>query len=327
MLTKKQRVYNAVNGLEVDRQPYAIWTHLPGIDLDPDLLAHKTYEFFRKYDIDLIKTMNNGMYAIEDYGCTVDYSEIELGGVAKLVDSPVKVVDDWAKIARLDLENAKSLQRELHSLEVLLDLCKDDDVPVLFTCFSPMTTAQKLCGNKLIEMIRQGDTKLIHQALQNITDVTIDLVKKAISLGADGVYFATQLSNYNVCTVEEYKEFGAYYDKQVLAASTGFADAIHCHGDCIMYEVLKDYPVDIFNWHVWESDPSFEEVINDGKCVMGGIVRGDITNSNFEAIEKQIRDCYNVSKGKKHILSAGCVIRYPLNDEALQFVGDVVRKL
>ena len=30
----------------------------------------------KKYDFDFVKTMNNGMYAIEDFGCTVDYSEI-----------------------------------------------------------------------------------------------------------------------------------------------------------------------------------------------------------------------------------------------------------
>ena len=31
-----------VNGKPVDELPYAIWTHLPGIDLNPDLLAEKT---------------------------------------------------------------------------------------------------------------------------------------------------------------------------------------------------------------------------------------------------------------------------------------------
>ena len=54
MTTKKERIYNAVNGLKTDRQPYAMWTHLPGIDLDPVKLAETTYQFYKEYDIDLI---------------------------------------------------------------------------------------------------------------------------------------------------------------------------------------------------------------------------------------------------------------------------------
>ena len=83
-MTKIERAAAAVSGEKPDRVPYSFWTHLPGIDLDPVLLAEKTYEFYKEYDIDVIKTMNNGMYAVEDFGCTVDYSEIQKGGTAKI---------------------------------------------------------------------------------------------------------------------------------------------------------------------------------------------------------------------------------------------------
>ena len=72
-MNKKERIYAAVRGEKTDRLPYAIWTHLPGIDMDPERLANETYKFFKTYDTDLIKTMNNGMYAIEDFGCEIDY--------------------------------------------------------------------------------------------------------------------------------------------------------------------------------------------------------------------------------------------------------------
>ena len=70
MTKKKERIQAAIAGEKPDKLPYSFWTHLPGIDLNPELLAEKkTYEFYKKYDIDFIKTMNNGMYAIEDFGC------------------------------------------------------------------------------------------------------------------------------------------------------------------------------------------------------------------------------------------------------------------
>ena len=83
-MTKKERIKAAVSGQKPDCLPYSLWTHMPGIDLDPVLLAEKTYEFYKTYDVDFIKTMNNGMYAIEDFGCEVDYSDIERGGVARV---------------------------------------------------------------------------------------------------------------------------------------------------------------------------------------------------------------------------------------------------
>lgn len=78
--------------------PYSFWTHMPGTDLDPEAISQKTYEFYKKYDFDFVKTMNNGMYAIEDFGCTVDYSEIVKGGVAKVVSTPISCAADWRKL-------------------------------------------------------------------------------------------------------------------------------------------------------------------------------------------------------------------------------------
>ena len=88
MMTKKERIQAAIAGEKPDKLPYSFWTHLPGIDLNPELLAEKTYEFYKKYDIDFIKTMNNGMYAIEDFGCEIDYSDIAKGGEAKVTKTP-----------------------------------------------------------------------------------------------------------------------------------------------------------------------------------------------------------------------------------------------
>ena len=80
--------------------------------MDPEKLAEESWSFYKKLDIDLIKTMNNGMYPIEDLGCEVDYSEIRKGGVAKLVSTPVHQVSDWDKIPVCD-PGKGALAREL----------------------------------------------------------------------------------------------------------------------------------------------------------------------------------------------------------------------
>ena len=100
-MTKKERIQAAIRGEKPDKMPYSFWTHMPGTDLDPEAISQKTYEFYKKYDFDFVKTMNNGMYAIEDFGCTVDYSEIVKGGVAKVVSTPISCAADWRHLHRL----------------------------------------------------------------------------------------------------------------------------------------------------------------------------------------------------------------------------------
>lgn len=83
VMTKMERIAAAIRGDAVDTVPYSLWSHLPLIDLDPVKNAEQTYGFYKTYDVDILKTMNNGMYSVEDFGAVADYSEIAGGGVAK----------------------------------------------------------------------------------------------------------------------------------------------------------------------------------------------------------------------------------------------------
>ncbi|MBF4694693.1 uroporphyrinogen decarboxylase family protein [Fusibacter ferrireducens] len=321
-MNKTERIKAAINGEQCDQIPYAIWTHLPEIDLDPVRLADETYRFFKKYDVDIIKTMNNGMYPIEDFGCKVDYSEIVKGGVAKIVESPIQTPEDWNRIQPVDIE-ANAYGRELKSLELLLKQV-NGEAPVLFTVFSPITTASKLSDGKILEHIKNGHGEVVHRALEVIAEVTKKLCQKAIEMGASGVFFATQLSSYNETTETFYKEFGEPYDLKVLeGAREGWANVLHAHGDNIMFNILKKYPVQIFNWHVWETLPDIDEAAMQlDKCLMGGLGRMEITKGNLNEINNQIYKSIKFLNGRKLILTPGCVLRYPLNEQILGYVRE-----
>ena len=77
-----------------------------------DCLLYTSYEFYKKYDFDFVKTMNNGMYAIEDFGCTVDYSEIVKGGVAKVVSTPISCAADWRKLTAVSYTHLDVYKRQ-----------------------------------------------------------------------------------------------------------------------------------------------------------------------------------------------------------------------
>jgi len=320
---KKELLKLTLAGEKTETIPYAIWSHMPDFDRDPVAIAEKTYDFYKEYDVDIIKTMNNGMYSIEDFGCKIDYSEVAKGGVGKIIETPIKCGEDWKKVEAVSIDDG-ALKREQHYLELLLEKLKGEEVPVIFTVFSPITTANKMCGNKITDFIKQGYSKEIHSALGKITETTCNLVKRVISMGADGIFLASQMSSYAVSDEAFYKEYGVPYDKQVLNISTGWCNILHAHGSDIMFDLLKDYPVQIFNWHAWETLPTSEEAaLFTGKTIMGGIERMDITNHNKNKLRHQIYETIKASGGRHLVLAPGCVIRYPLDKEMLSYVKQI----
>lgn len=319
-MKKIERIKNAINFKEIEQIPFSFWTHLPGIDLDPTRLANETYDFYKKYDLDFIKTMNNGMYAIEDYGCKIDYSEISKGGVAKLISTPIQNAKDWQKIELCKI-NRGAIKRELDSLKILIDKV-NYEAPIIFTIFSPLTIAYKLSKGEIFNHIKEGFGDSIKKALETITETNINIIKELTNIGVDGIFFAVQTSDYSKTDFETYNIYGRTYDLKLLkAANKMWFNTIHAHGENIMFKVIRDYPINVFNWHAWETLPEIKEAfLATGKTLMSGISRMDITNSNFNEISNQIYNTINITKGKGIIITPGCVIRHPINEKTLNYL-------
>ena len=47
-MTKAERIRAALRGERPDRVPYALWSHFPGIDMDPEKLAEESWSFYKK---------------------------------------------------------------------------------------------------------------------------------------------------------------------------------------------------------------------------------------------------------------------------------------
>lgn len=320
MVSKKEKILSAIRKEKISEVPFGFWTHLPGIDLDAKKLADATYDFYKKYDLDFIKTMNNGMYAIEDYGCKIDYSEIEKGGVAKLISTTVNAPEDWPKVGICSVEEG-SLKRELDSVKMLKEKV-GDEAPIIFTVFSPITTAAKLSADKIFTHIREGHGSEIKKALENISKTTINLIKELEKIGVDGIFFAAQTCSYDKTDRDTFLEYGKPYDIKVLeAANNMWFNVIHAHGNNIMMDIIRDYPVDVFNWHGWETLPKIDQAqIETDKCIMTGIARPNITNCLYNEISNEIYETIKLTNGRGIILTPGCVIRYPVEEKALIYV-------
>ena len=328
-MNKVERVKAALACEAVDRPPYGFWTHMPGIDLDPRRLAEATAAFYGRYDLDFIKSMPNGLYCVEDWGSVCDYSDIERGGVAKVVEAAVTKVSDWDALEHVDPTRG-SFGRELEHLASLVQ-CVGPGVPVLATVFSPLTIAGKLSNGVSREHL-EDDPDAVLRGLEVITDVTCAFARETLARGCAGVFFATQEAIRSAYDEPTYRTYGEPYDRRVLEAASSagsWFNAVHMHGDDILFDVVKDYGVDALNWHIGETPPSIAEYRGAGgtRPILGGLQRGHITRRNREGIEADIARSVKETNGRGLLLAPACVIRHPVDEATLLWTAERIKAL
>jgi uroporphyrinogen decarboxylase len=328
-MTKIERIKAALRGETTDRIPYGFWTHMPDIDHDPLPLAAATAAFAQRLDLDFVKSMPNGFYCVEDWGCEIDFSEIARGGIGKVVRPAVSVPADWAKLGALNPAQG-AMGRELTHLSQLVRQV-GPGVPVLATAFSPLTIANKL-SNGAHRAHLAGDADAVAAGLEVITQVTCEFVREAVARGCAGIFFATQDATHQAFDEAAYRRLAAPLDHRVLHAARaagGWFNVLHMHGDDVLFDALKDYPVDALNWHIGETPPAIGDYRAGGGTlpIVGGLQRGYITSGNLEAVYRDIDLAVAQTQKCGLILAPACVIRHPVDETVIQKIIHKIKYL
>jgi uroporphyrinogen decarboxylase len=234
---------------------------------------------------------------------------------------------DWLSLPKIDVTQGV-LGRELKALHLIRQGIQTD-TPLVQTIFSPLGTARNLAGDRYLQDMR-AQPNLFHKALEIITEVTIEFARQNIETGADGVFFAVQLASYDMMTEPEYREFGLRYDRRVLDAcksETQFT-ILHMHGFNIMFDLLRDYPVQILNWHDRRTAPSLSEAQRG----FNGVTAGGIDEFNVlqkgtpEQVRTQIKEAFEQTKGLRLMIAPGCVALINTPDENIRAAIRAVRE-
>ncbi|MCO7126529.1 hypothetical protein NIE88_12210 [Sporolactobacillus shoreicorticis] len=331
-MNKFERINAALHSKEVDRIPVNLWMHFSAYDQNPRLLAEKQVDYARKYDFDFIKLAPFGLYSVEDWGVEIEYFN-KVNQPPLATKYAIEKPQDWATIEVLPAifgTYGKQLQLAQHVAKL-----SKGEIPFVQTIFSPLTTAYKLGGNRLLLDIKEHP-EYVRQALEVITETTINFVKANIEAGVSGFFFATQLATTDLVTEFEYQRFGVPYDLEVIKSYNRqtFFNIAHIHGENNLFDIIEKYPVNCLNWHDRWTSPSLAEARKrTNKCLLGGIqeapyfdVHHQITKKSLlvdgsvNEVELHVQEAIQEVNGKGLILGPGCVADQEVSEKNIYAV-------
>jgi uroporphyrinogen decarboxylase len=315
-MTRRERVLAALRGKPTDRTPISFWQHFPGRDDTPDALMESTLAYQRQFDLDLIKLMPTGMYAVLDYGVQVRLVDDDIG-TTRWVAGPVREQDDWRRLPEVSPACGVLAQQVEAVRRVRAAL--GPDTPVVQTIFSPLTMAAKIIGELPVDILEQEEP--LREALDRMADDAIAFGRACLEAGADGFFFATQHANRAAQPPDLYERLGVPYDLRILdALRPGAACTIlHLHGPEPLFDLADRYPVDAVNWHDRETEPSLAQALaQTTKGLVAGIARGGaVATGGPDGAAAEVRDAIQQTGGRRLIVAPGCVVLLSSPDENL----------
>jgi uroporphyrinogen decarboxylase len=306
MPTHRARLEACLSGDTLDRPPVALWRHFPVDDQTPAGLASAVLVFQRTFDFDLVKVTPSSSYCLMDWGVQDEWQG-NPEGTRAYTRRAILHPEDWAALPVLDPHKGHLAQE----LECLRLLTKElgSATPVIQTIFNPLAQAKNLVGGEQLLVHARRHPEALHAGLQIITESTRRFVEALPATGIAGVFFATQHAQYGLMSEAEYEVFGRAYDLQTLEPALDMPlRLLHLHGKDVMFDLVRDYPVNILNWHDRETTPSLRQAqAHFGGAVCGGTSQHTLVYGTPEQLRIQALEAIQSTGGSRFILGTGCV--------------------
>jgi len=307
-LSHRDRIEKVLSGENPDRIPISLWRHFPVDDQYPERLARATLIFQKKYDFDFVKVTPSSSFCLKDWGVQDEWKGNPEGTRNYLSTIQLRLEDFY----KFSLNDPKTgyLGQQLDCLKIL----KKEvalDTPIIQTIFSPLSQLKNLIGKHNIPCFLRLHPQEALQLLDVITITTSNFINECQTIGIDGIFFAVQQASFDILNENEFELFGQKYDLKVLSVINDFwFNILHLHGNNVMFDIVKNYPCQVVNWHDREAFPSLREAFNQSnKVLCGGINRmRTMVLGDEELIRNEIITATEQTGGRRLIVSTGCVL-------------------
>jgi len=295
-LTHKERVDRALRGQDLDRPPFTFYHHYkrPSAQLE----AQDHLEFHRTYNTDIVKVMND-------------------------FDYPQSTTGKWHELKPLD----SPFPDQLSTLKLVRDGL-NGDAYFIDTIYGPYMTAMILFQSQpqfaslgkseevqdqqiqSLHEFQQSNPDAWHDALEAITQSTINHIRHAKDIGASGTLVSIFNAESKFGSVADYERFTRPYDKRVFDA---LADTkltiLHLHYlERPFLDQFKDFNAPALQYSVKSSGIPISEIRKQySQPILGGVDEFDFEKLTVAEMRKQWTEAREQA-GAKYIAAPGCSV-------------------
>lgn len=308
-MKKIERIERVLDGREVDSPPISLWYHFGVQHGGGERFARLALEYFRAYDFDFLKVMNDYHYPMPE-GLEAVRTRPDLKRIARFdpAQSP------W----REQFRALEIINRELNGKSFFLD-----------TVFDPWFTFKRSLAGEYAEPLMENEPDALLEALDVITENLIAYCRKSLDIGSAGIFLSVSAGEESIRR-EHFLAFVKPFALRVFAAisSRGRMNTAHIHGDALYFDDCLDFPADVFNW--WDRGPGGPALSSvKGKikgCVMGGIDHKIVSKRTALYLKEHVREG-RISGGKERFfLAGGCSIDSSVNPRSIRAIVEAARR-
>jgi uroporphyrinogen decarboxylase len=292
----KERVDRALRGEEIDRPPFTFYHHYkrPTAQLE----AQDHLEFHRAYNTDIVKVMND-------------------------FDYPQSTAGKWYELKPLD----SPFPDQLATLKLVRDGL-NGDAYFIDTIYGPYMTAMILFQSqpqfgrlgkseevqdaqiKSLHKFQQQNPDAWHNALEAITQSTINHIRHSKDIGSSGALVSIFNAESKFGSVADYEEYTRPYDKRVFdALADTKLTVLHLHYLERPYiDQFKDFNAPVIQYSVKTSGIPISEIRKQySQPIAGGVDEIDFKKLTAAEMLKQWTEA-RAQAGAKYIAAPGCSV-------------------
>ncbi|HQW36595.1 MAG TPA: uroporphyrinogen decarboxylase family protein [Thermoflexales bacterium] len=289
--TKLQRFNAAVKGDSVDHLPISAWVHFASEHLSAHETARLHIAFFKAYDWDYVKAMNDYRFPLP-------------AGV-----DVIRTAEDLRRFAPLGLTSHNFAEQLACLRQIRAGV--GPDVAILETLFDPLQTLVRASGADVRELIF-ANPEAGHAALEAVTHSLIGYITALKLAGVNGLFYSINGAvepGKGGLTDAQFAEFVAPYDQRILRAADGLTRVAHVHGFDLRFDRCANYPVEVFSWSHLKSKPSLAEARKlTSAALMGGMDETAIAKQSVDDLRRDIETSVAEAGASKLILGPGCTL-------------------
>ncbi len=290
-MNKKELVDRVLAGEAVGRPPISFWYHFGVQHGSGEDFAKIALDYFRHYDLDFLKVMNDYFYPMPE-------------GV-----DAIRTKEDLQRLVPFDPE-ATRWREQFKALDVLHAALKDE-AHFIDTVFDPWQSLNRgLAAENLAHLMRNEPEALL-AALDVVADNLIAYCQMSLRRGASGIFLSIPAGR-EIVSREDFLAFVKPFVAKMLKAIHGLGPmtTLHVHGKDLFFDDVVDLPAPIFNW--WDrgpKGPTLNEVRDRiSGCVMGGIDQTIVARRTITFLQAHLHEALEMGGDRRFFLANGCSI-------------------